>query len=230
MDKKTEDSWYWTTWFSFSLAYAPSIIRDTKGEIKIWDVYCFTLVLGFCHFITKIKIVCLISQTQNGGVAVQFVSSILLWGMLNVTQKSPPIMNSVTTQPPTFVVPKASKDLGKNVATNCPSYPVEESQSRKKTGTLSAEPRRKNHPRKQGSEKYPSVLQLPLLGATTGTRNHFHWYSHLTWKDSSIQWLWETWCSRQESPWQLMACRYVFQSATMAWDVYLMVVSKTLAS
>jgi hypothetical protein len=68
------------------------------------------------------------------------------------------------------------------VATNCPSYPVEESQSRKTTGTLSAEPRRKNHPRKQGSEKYPSVLQLPLLGATTGTRNQFHWYSHPTWK------------------------------------------------
>ncbi len=113
MDKKTQDSWYWTNWFSFSLACVPSIIGDTKGEIKIWDVYCFTLVLGFYHFITKIKIACLISQTQNGGVVVQFVSSILLWGMLNVTQKSPPIMNSVTTQPPKFVVPKLQRTWGR---------------------------------------------------------------------------------------------------------------------
>jgi hypothetical protein len=150
--------------------------------------------------------------------------------MLNVTQKSPPIMNSVTTLPPTFVVPKASKDLGKNVATNCPSHPVEESQSRKKTGTLSAEPRRKNHPRKQRSEKYQSVLQLPLLGATTGTRNHFRWYSHLTWKGFLSTVTVKNMVQQTRKSLATHGMQISFPSATMAWDVYLMVVSKTLAS
>jgi hypothetical protein len=101
-------------------------------------------------------------------------------------------------------VPKASKDLGKNVATNCPSYPVEESQSRKKTGTLSAEPRRKNHPRKQGSD--------------------------LTWKGFFNTVTVKNMVQPTRKSLATHGMQISFPTATMAWDVYLMVVSKTLAS
>jgi hypothetical protein len=115
---------------------------------------------------------------------------------------------------------------------------MEESQFRKKTGTFLAEPTRKNHPRKQGSEKYPSVLQLPLLGATTGTRNHFHWYSHLTWKGffntvtmkNMVQQIRKSLATHHMQIMATHGMQISFPSATMAWDVYLMVVSKALAS